>query len=68
MKIETVTTRRPYQVITCDGKVTFNPGDVLTVIGLRYSGSIEFMSVIGKGLKFDIPSDETTTVSELALT
>lgn len=68
MKIESVTPARPYRVLTPDGDVLFGPGDVLQVTGLRFSGSIEFLSVMGKGIRFDIPSPATTVLTELALT
>ena len=67
MKIESVTPSRPYAVVTHNGNVTFQPGDVLNVSGIRISESIEFLTVMGRGLRFEIPVDVTTTLSAMEL-
>jgi hypothetical protein len=67
VRIETVTPSRPYVVVARNGKTTFKPGEILQVIGIRYSDSIEFLTVMGRGLKFEIPSHVTTTLTELSL-
>jgi len=67
VKIESVTPSRPYKVVTRNGNVIFYPGDVLHVTGIRISESIELLTVMGRGLRFEIPVDVTTTLSEMEL-
>lgn len=69
MRIATVTPSRPYKVVSPDGNETraFLPGDILTVVRTRYSECGEIFSVNAGGCRFDIPSDSTTTVEELAI-
>jgi hypothetical protein len=67
VKIESVTPSRPYAVVTPNGNVTFYPGNVLRVSGIRISESMEFLTVMGLGLRFEIPAHVTTTLSEMEL-
>lgn len=62
MRIESVTPKRRYTVLLRDRAAYFSPGEQLRVVSIRSKGNMEFLRVHGRGIEFEIPSWETTTL------
>lgn len=69
MRIEMVTPRRTYLVVSPDGSETakYKPGDIMAVSRVRETEIGDIFSVTCHGKEFDIPLKDVFVMNELAL-
>jgi aspartate 1-decarboxylase len=69
MKIETVTPKKTYKIVDCNGKTSrvVQPGDRLSVIAMREFGEFSILSVQHNGETFDIPERAVHICEQLEL-
>jgi len=69
MKIDMVTPKRAYLVLSPDGSevARFNPGDIMQVSRIRNTDEGEILSVSCRDIEFGIPTKDVYVMSELSL-
>lgn len=69
MRIELVTPKRTYLVVSPNGNemARFKPGDLMQVSRIRYTGDGEILSVLCRGMEFDIPEKDVFVMNETSL-